>query len=84
MEILTKEIKNEFKKAGFDMKKVSVRHRWAGYSESYDIELKDRNMDIQKAREIARKFREVDRDEVTGEVLLGGNTYVFVQYSYDC
>ena len=80
--LLTKHINQELKNAGFDIKKISVRHRWCGYSESYDIEILDKNIDIEKVKEIAYKYKDFDRDEATGEILMGGNTYVFVQYSY--
>lgn len=80
--LLTKQIKQELKNAGFDIKKISVRHHWCGYSESYVIEILDKNIDIKKVKEIAYKYNDFDRDEATGEILMGGNTYVFVQYSY--
>lgn len=83
MNIMSNEIKKELAKAGIDIKQISVRHRWCGYSESYWVEIKSRDIDRELVRKICSQFEEVDRDERTGEILMGGNTYVWVDYCWE-
>lgn len=79
----SKDIKNYLKEQGFDTKKISVREGRGGYSTAFYITIKDLNIDKKKVWETTRKFESYERDERTGEILLGGNTYIFVQYDYD-
>jgi len=43
------------------------------------VVIKDESIDKEAVEKIAYPFEEVDRCEVTGEVLAGGNTFVFVK-----
>ena len=70
-------VRSALKSAGFAPRMTSVRTSYGGFSSSVDITVKP-GVDIEAVRMIANKFKEVSRCEVTGEVLLGGNTYVFV------
>lgn len=61
---------------------VNVRHEYCGYSESYWIKIwqplnKEQQQDLRK---ILRKYEAIDRDERTGEILEGGNTYLFMEW----
>ena len=79
----SKEIKKHLKENGIDTKNISVKGSNCGYSESFNITIKDINIDIEKVRELAKTFESYERDERTGEILEGGNTYIFVNYDYN-
>lgn len=76
----TKEIRDAFKALGWNNRKISVKHRYCGYSDAIDITIKSFDIDIEKAKEIAKNKHSVRYDEVTGEPLLGANTYVNVKF----
>lgn len=78
----SKEIKKYLKENGIDTKNISVKGSNCGYSESYNIAIKDININIEKVRELVKTFESYERDERTGEILEGGNTYIFVNYDY--
>lgn len=79
----SKEIKKYLKENGIDTKKISVKGSNCGYSESYNITIKDISINIEKVRELLKTFESYERDERTGEILEGGNTYIFVNYDYN-
>ena len=76
----TKEIRDAFKALGWNNRKISVKHRYCGYSDAIDITIKSFDIDVEKAKEIAKSKHSVRYDEVTGEPLLGANTYVNVKF----
>lgn len=70
-------------KLGYNQRQVSIRYKLAGYSDSLYFTIRDiKNVNINKVEEFANKFKSVDYDEKTGEILAGGNTYVFVKIDY--
>jgi hypothetical protein len=71
-------IRKSLKELGYNSRKVSVREDSGGLSWCIRITIKDENVDEQAVKEIAQKAKKIDRCEVTGEILGGGNTYVFV------
>ena len=71
---LSYQIKYELKQHGIN---ASVRKRPGGYSTAYFVEVDKK--DKEKARMLTNKFEDYERDDATGEILLGGNTYIFVQ-----
>ena len=77
-----KAIRAELKKAGFTSRQVSVKHRYCGYSSSYHITIKDGNVSELQIKDICKRFESVDYDERTGEILEGGNDYIFVDRDY--
>lgn len=79
----SKEIKKYLKENGIDTKNISVKGSNCGYSESYNITIKDITVDIEKVRELVKTFESYERDERTGEILEGGNTYIFINYDYN-
>jgi hypothetical protein len=73
------EIKNEIAKAlGLKARDLSIRKD----SSSICLTLK-RWADIDVASRMLRKYENVRRDEVTGEILGGGNVYVSVNFDHN-
>ncbi len=50
---------------------------------AYRITIKDLKIDDEEVKKIVKKHESYDRDVKTGEILAGGNTFVFVDYDYD-
>ncbi len=73
------EIKKEIKTTlGYNTRDLSVR---VDHS-SINISVKSCDVSVAKVTAIVEKYRSVDRCQYTGEILSGGNTYVFVSYSH--
>lgn len=88
MEYLTRKeiaqkIREDLKKAGYNLRDFSIRARACGYSDSIDITIKNLEIKDFEIEKIAKVYQYYDTDERTGEILQGGNTYVFVKYDYD-
>ena len=79
----TKEIRDAFKALGWNNRKISVKHRYCGYSDAIDITIKSFDVDIKKAEEIAKSKQSIRYDEYSGEPLLGANTYVNIEFDRD-
>lgn len=69
-------LRAELKAAGYKPSAISVRSRHG----SLNITIKDKTIALDKVQEIANGFSNVRRCEASGEILSGGNTFVFVQY----
>lgn len=80
----TKSIRAALRAAGITSKQVSVRYRSSLYDNAWDVTIKDRNISELQVKNICNAFSHVDREEGTGEILAGGNDYVFVQRKYGC
>ena len=59
---------------GYNSRMVAVKSRPGAIY----IRCKQAGLDVKAIYSIARQFKNVYYDELTGEVLAGGNTYVFV------
>ena len=68
------------KAAGFKTTQVSVRSPHYG---SYNVTIRSADVSILKVEEIVGSFEKIDRCQASGEILLGGNTYVDVSYADD-
>lgn len=79
---MSKAIQEKLKAAGIPRAAYSIRVRSCGYSDSVRIDVKDLSISIDDVKRVAFQYQSIDRDERTGEVLEGGNTYVFIQYSF--
>ena len=77
---LSGEVRKKLKEGGFTSKDYSIRVRDVGYSTSIRIIVKNPKVRISEVNCILKQFESVDRDERTGEILQGGNTYTFCQY----
>lgn len=76
----TNEVADFLKTKGYNRTKVSVKHSYYGYDDGYKVTVKDVSIPLEKIKELVLKFRSVDYDERSGEILSGGNTYVDVEY----
>lgn len=70
------QIRNELKEAGYKARAISVTKDG---SATY-IRIKDATINIDDVKKIADKHKLVHRCEYSGEILSGGNHFVFVDY----
>lgn len=73
---IAKDIRAELKEMGFNSKKISVRKRDCNV---VLVTMKDESIDREKIEQLAKRHEAVDYCEKTGEILAGGNTFVFVK-----
>ena len=78
MDETAQEMNVALKKAGFNRRQVTVRHRRALYDDDYRIKVHDPKVSLLQIEEIVGKFESIRRDEYCGEILEGCNNYVFV------
>jgi hypothetical protein len=79
-----KEIRTELKsRYGWTRNDVSVRANSYSMGSSIRIEIKSAAVRASKVKEIAEKFQRIDRCSYSGEILNGGNRFVFVEYDRD-
>ena len=76
-------IRTELKAIGITSKQVSVKSGSCGYSEQINVSIKDLTVNEQTVKNIAEQYEEYERDERSGEILEGGNTYILVDFDYD-
>jgi hypothetical protein len=65
------------KTAGFSARQVTVRQR----NSTLDVTIRTTAASLTKVQAIAGAFESVRRDEASGEILQGGNTFVRVEYA---
>ena len=73
-----KNIRQELKQLGYNNKKVSVR--CDGGSINVILKFIPNTEQVKEVKKVAEKFEKIHYDEATGEILSGGNTFVFVEY----
>src|SRR5215468_2581965 len=73
----TDRLRAALKQAGFNSRQVSVRHDHS----TLRVTIRDASVSLTRAQEIAGAFESVRRCKATGEILLGGNTFVQVAYA---
>lgn len=71
-------LRKELKEHGYNNRRVSVRYD--GYA--IWVTVKAFDIDKKEIENIAMKYENYSCDERTGEILSGGNTFVFVDYDY--
>lgn len=71
-------IRKELKEHGYNNRRVGVSYD--GYA--IRLKIKELAIDIKEIENIAMKYENYSRDERTGEILSGGNTFVLVDYDY--
>ena len=77
------EIRKALKSKGITSKQVSVRTSLYSMGSSIRATVKDPGIEIETVREIAESHQRVRYCEASGEILSGGNMFVFVDYSSD-
>lgn len=65
-------LKNEY---GYNRNQVSVTVS----DEAVRVTVKDPNVNCEKVKDFAMQYKDVDIDELTGEILSGSNTYIFFE-----
>lgn len=80
----TQAMKQKLKEAGIDTKHISIREGGGAYSSSYNVKIKSPYIDADEVKKIVREYESYERDERTGEILEGCNTYVFASYDDSC
>lgn len=73
-----KEIRKKLKELKISPKQVSVRSD----SISVNVSIKDLSINLDKIKSIAKCYEHIDRCEISGETLLGGNLYISVDYDW--
>ena len=79
MNEIKQKIADALKKKGFNSRQVSIRTEDAGYSYAFHLKVRDPHVSLQEIEDIVHPHESVRHDEYTGEVLAGGNTYIFVK-----
>jgi hypothetical protein len=69
-------LRSALKRAGLNARRVTVRHDHT----TLRVTIRDASVSLTQVQEIAGAFESLRRCQVTGEILLGGNTYVDVAY----
>lgn len=77
---LSANIKNELKAAGIGTKAVRISVKDSGYSTAVRVRILSPDVSAESIRRILAHYESIDRDERTGEILAGGNLYLFVEY----
>lgn len=71
-------IKQVLKEHGYNNRKVGVRYD----GHAIWLTIKYLAIDIKEIEQLVKGYESYECDEVTGEILSGGNTFVFVNYAY--
>lgn len=71
------EIRKQLKTLGYSARDVSVRSD----HNSLDITIRRNGLNVKAIKAIANSAEKIDRCEASGEILSGGNTYVFIRFS---
>jgi len=78
-----RELKKKIReKTGLSVRDISVREGGGSYSTSFHVKLKT-PYPKSKVDDIARESESYERCQASGEILGGGNTFVFVKYDYE-
>ncbi len=72
------QIRNELKAAGYKASQFSITSK-----NSISIRIKDLTVNRHEVERIAYGHESISRDERTGDILSGGNRYVFVDFDMD-
>lgn len=72
-----KQLRGELKEIGYNSKQISVRSK-----DGLSITIKDFSIKFREIAPLVRKYEHIRRDQITGEILCGGNTFVSIGYDY--
>ena len=81
-----KAIRAEVKKLGYTSKQVSVRTDFYSMGSSVKVVAKVPDVDLEALQKVAKGYQQISRCPYTGDILSGGNMYVFVSRDWrlDC
>ncbi|MCG4662814.1 hypothetical protein L0P73_19755 [[Clostridium] innocuum] len=80
---LSMKIRKSLKEAGYTQKDIKVSVRSFRYDTAAKITIHNPHIDRHRIEKILRPaYEEIDRDDITGEILQGGNTMLFIEYEY--
>lgn len=80
---LSMKIRKSLKEAGYTQKDIKVSVCSSLYDTAAKITIRNPHIDRHQIEKILRPaYEEIDRDDVTGEILPGGNTILFIEYEY--
>lgn len=68
---------------GWTSRQVSVRGDYFSMGSAIRVTIKDPAVPLEPVRRVAGEAEQIHRDQMTGEILGGGNRYVDVTYSMD-
>ena len=84
MSTLAQKIKKEIiAKTPLKSRDLSCRYEICGYSDSVHIRVKAERFPLSMVEAIANEHQSVSRCQASGEVLMGGNTYIDTVYPWD-
>ena len=83
MDETARKMNEALKKAGFNRRQVSVRHRRVLYDDDYRITVRDPKVSLLQIEEIVGEFESIRYDEYCGEILAGCNNYVNVERDHE-
>jgi len=69
-------LRADLRSAGFNARKVTVRRD----NSTLRVTIRDASVSLSTVRQIAERYTRVQRDERSGEILCGGNTFVDAAY----
>lgn len=76
-------IRKELKNKGITSKQVSVRTDNSCLDSSITCTIKDLSVPKELVEKIARRQEHLYRDHYSGEILSGGNTFIFVNFDWE-
>lgn len=76
-------IRAALKQRGISSRDVSIRSDYYAGGSSIRIKVKNPNVSTKLVEEIANAHESIRRCEMTGEILSGGNRFVFVEYAHE-
>ena len=76
-----KEMRKVLKDAGFNSRRVSVRHEHYSMGSSLHVTIRDAEIEKAEIKKLVESFERIDRCQYTGEILGGGNTFMYIRYS---
>lgn len=79
---LSAEVKKELKTAGFELRSFCVSVRDIGYSTKITVKILSPQISVESVRKLLRHHEDYELDKRTGEILQGGNTYLFIDYEH--
>ena len=77
------EIRKKLKAIGYNSRMVSVRSSQFSGGDDITIRMKSVDVDEHKVREIAKEYEDVAYDKYSGEILMGSNSFVFVEWDWE-